>query len=262
MMDSEQMAYQTPDIPGNEQDRLVDLHSLKVLDTASETRFDAYTELVADIFGFPVVLVSLVDRDRQWFKSSHGWSLRQCSRDVSFCGHAINHLGDVFVVPDTLKDPRFAGNPLVLGEPYVRFYAGTVVHGPRGHAIGTLCVIDYEPRQFSKREAGHLRRFAELVENELNHVHDLERLHASIEFSAYYDPLTKLPNRRLMMDRLEHLIELCEPEKRQVMVLLFNIKGLRLINQSYGSDVGDEILNQLADRLRECCPAGGTAARL
>ncbi len=253
--------YQRPDIPADEESRLEELHELKLLDTASELRFDRYTRLVAEIFEFPIVLVSLIDQDRQWFKSSCGLDLRQTSRDVSFCAHAINAHG-VMVVPDATEDPRFAGNPLVTGEPHIRFYAGAVVHGPGGQPLGTLCVIDREPREFDDIQCRRLKQFAELIESEISHQYDLQTLRAAVRLSAYYDPLTGLANRRLLQDRLGKLIDLAGKEQRPVAVLLFNISGLRLINQSFGSAIGDDLLCQVGERLESCCPPGGTTARL
>lgn len=253
--------YEKPEIPADEEERLDELYRLKVLDTAAEMRFDRYTSLVADIFDFPVVLVSLVDRERQWFKSSFGWSVRECPRDISFCGHTINQDG-VMVVPDAKKDKRFAGNPLVTGDPHIRFYAGAPVHCPNGRPIGSLCLIDHKPREFDDQQCKQLRQFADLIENEIRHNADLELLRASVEFSAFYDPLTKLPNSRLLIDRLTKLLELSEADQRQVAVLLFNVTGLRLINQSLSTEAGDQLLKQLAERLQRCCPAGGTVARL
>ncbi|SEP08894.1 putative bifunctional diguanylate cyclase/phosphodiesterase [Aquisalimonas asiatica] len=245
-----------------EDERLYDLYSLNVLDTSAETRFDRLTHLIADIFRFPVVLISLVDRDREWFKSAFGWERKEVDRDISFCAHAIDSADGVFLVPDTLRDPRFVRNPLVTGEPGIRFYAGVVVHGPAGHPVGTLCVIDRIPRAFDEQALARLRQFAELVQHELHHVRELRRLRAAIEFSVFYDPLTRLPNRRLLGERLQHLIELSQRDGRKVVVLLFNIEGLRLINESHGTAAGDRILVELATRLRDGCPPGGTAARL
>lgn len=254
-------SFAVPEVPANEEERLQELHSLKLLDTASEVRFDRYTSLVADIFGFPIVLVTFIDSNRQWFKSSCGLNFRETSRDISFCAHAISRHG-VMVIPDTHADAAFAGNPLVTGPPYIRFYAGAVVHGPRGQALGTLCTIDHQPRQFNDKQCEQLRQFADLVENEIRHTYDLDILRAAVEFSAYYDSLTRLPNRRLLTDRLAKLIELAESDERQVAVLLFNISELRLINQSLGTDSGNEFLVQVGERLRSCCPLGGTVARL
>ncbi|MGM0766743.1 MAG: sensor domain-containing phosphodiesterase [Pseudomonadota bacterium] len=256
-----QNAYIPPEITEGEGARLEELYGLRLLDTASELRFDRYASLVAEVFGFPIVLITLVDWDRQWFKSRLGWDLTECPRDISFCGHTINQ-DSPLVVPDTREDPRFAGNPLVTGEPYVRFYAGTVVRGPSGHPLGTLCVLDHQPRRFDDEQCTRLRQFADLIENEIAHCADLLALKGSIERSAYYDPLTQLPNRQLLMDRLSQLLELAAMEALQVAVLLFNVTGLRLINQSLGTQAGDELLQQLAERLQENCPQGGSVARL
>ncbi|WP_111641856.1 sensor domain-containing phosphodiesterase [Marinimicrobium alkaliphilum] len=256
-----QSTYIAPKIPEGEEERLAELYGLELLDTASDLRFDRYTSLVAELFDFPIVLITLVDRDRQWFKSKLGWNKSECPRDISFCGHAINQ-DSLLVVPNALEDPRFAGNPLVTGDPHIRFYAGAVVRGPTGHALGTLCVLDHKPRHFDEVQCTRLRHFADLVENEIAHCADLLALKGSIELSAYYDPLTHLPNRELLMNRLDQLLELANVESLQVVVLLFNVTGLRLINQSLGTHAGDELLRQLADRLQDTCPAGGSVARL
>jgi diguanylate cyclase len=176
---SDTASFVEPDFPANEEDRLEELYSLNLLDDSVYTRFDQYTELISDIFGFPVVLVTLIDRRRQWFKSAFGWEIRECPRAVSFCGHTINQQG-VMVVPDALEDSRFAGNPLVTNPPHIRFYAGTVVHGPAGCPLGSLCVIDHIPRKFDDRQCRHLRRFADLVEGDIRHTHDLTQLRTSL----------------------------------------------------------------------------------
>jgi diguanylate cyclase (GGDEF)-like protein len=256
-----QDAYIPPADTSDEEARLEELFGLQLLDSASELRFDRYTSLVASVFGFPIVLVSLVDRERQWFKSRLGWNRTQCPRDISFCGHTINE-ESLLVVPDTYDDPRFAGNPLVAGEPYIRFYAGAVVRGPRGHALGTLCLLDHQPRYFDEEHRTRLRQFADLIENEIAHTAHLNALKDAIAYSAYYDPLTRLPNRQLLMDRLDQLLKLAVTEHFQVALLLFNVTGLRLINQSLGTGGGDELLLQLAGRLQSHCPEGGSVARL
>lgn len=253
--------YEKPAIPGDEKKRLGELYRLNILDTAAEQRFDRYTHLIADIFDFPVVLVSLIDQERQWFKSSVGWNMEECPREISLCSHTINQSG-LMVVPDTKKDKRFANNPMVTGKPHIRFYAGAVLHSPNGQPVGTLCLIDHQPRELNDQQRQRLRQFAELIEIEIRQTSDLEAMRVSIEFSAFYDPLTSLPNRRLLTDRIDQLIDLAASEQRQVAVLVFNVVGLRLLNQSLGSEAGDQLLQQVARRLQRCCPAGGTVARL
>jgi GAF domain-containing protein len=123
------------------------LRALKILDSGPEERFDRLTRLAKRMFGVSISLVSLVDSDRQWFKSSQGLDATETPRDISFCRHAI--LGDtVFAVPDTLKDDRFHDNPLVTDAPNIRFYAGCRLTIAYGSKLGTLCIIDHKPRFF------------------------------------------------------------------------------------------------------------------
>ncbi|HQX60783.1 MAG TPA: MBL fold metallo-hydrolase [Burkholderiaceae bacterium] len=158
--------WQAPPIPQQEMRRLAALHALEILDTPAEERFDRITRLAARFFGVPIALISLVDRDRQWFKSRSGSLVQQTSREVSFCGHAILQ-SDVMVVADALADDRFADNPLVQSEPRLRFYAGHPIVAADGSAIGTLCLIDHKPRHFGAAQIKALRDMAALVEREL-----------------------------------------------------------------------------------------------
>jgi len=157
---------QKPPFPDNEQARLSALRQLQVLDTAPEDRFDRITDLARRFFGTPIALVSLVDADRQWFKSRIGLDACETPREVSFCGHAIL-TEETFVVRDAASDGRFSDNPLVTGEPFVRFYAGHPLVAPGGERIGTLCVIDHVPRPFTEADAAALADFAALVEAQL-----------------------------------------------------------------------------------------------
>ena len=122
--------------------------------------------IAASAFDVPIALVSLVDRDRQWFKSSAGLSAQETPRDMAFCAHAILE-DQLMLVPDALLDSRFADNPLVTGEPRVRFYAGCPLKLPDGHLVGTLCIIDTQPRQMSGDKINMLRELGKLVEQEL-----------------------------------------------------------------------------------------------
>lgn len=131
-------------IPDNESERLAALRRYCVLDTPPEPAFDRFTHIVQHIFQVPTVLVSIVDEDRQWFKSRLGLAASQTPRDISFCGHAV-YLREVLVVPDATRDARFADNPLVTGDLGLRYYVGAPLINAEGHALGTLCVIDYKP---------------------------------------------------------------------------------------------------------------------
>jgi PAS domain S-box-containing protein len=156
-----------PPIPDDEPERLAALHRLGVLDTPPEAELDVITRLAADRFDTAIALVSLVDAERQWFKSRHGLEAQETARHDSFCGHTIAGAGadgQAMVVPDARADPRFASNPLVTGEPHIRFYAGVPLVLADGHKVGTLCVIDPIPRDgFTPREAEVLHLMAQQV---------------------------------------------------------------------------------------------------
>ncbi|MGD2180142.1 ATP-binding protein [Lusitaniella coriacea] len=150
-------------LPDNEAQRLAQLLNYNILDTATETAYDDLALLAAHICETPVSLVSLVDRDRQWFKAKVGTDVSETHRDVAFCSHAILQPQDVLVVSDARQDPRFADNPLVAGDPNIRFYAGAPLVTPQGHAIGTLCAIDYEPRTPSPKQIEALEALSRQV---------------------------------------------------------------------------------------------------
>ena len=153
-------------LPSDEKDRLAALQQLQILDTPMEERYDRITRLAADALSVPIALISLVDENRQWFKSCIGLDVRETGREEAFCAHAV--VDDAtLVVSDTLLDERFADNPLVVDAPHIRFYAGCPVHAPDGHALGTLCIIDTQPRQLQDREVSILENLAAMVETEL-----------------------------------------------------------------------------------------------
>jgi len=149
-------------IPNNETERLNTLRGYGILDTHPEDRFDDLTLLAAAICGTPISKISLIDEDRQWFKSKIGLELCQTPRVDAFCAHTIMS-PELFVVPDACEDPRFAGNPLVLGEPHIRFYAGAPLTAPNGHNLGALCVLDVVPRWLSSEQLESLRMLSHQV---------------------------------------------------------------------------------------------------
>jgi phosphoribosyl 1,2-cyclic phosphodiesterase/CheY-like chemotaxis protein len=154
-------------LPADEEKRLAALRDLAILDTRPEERFDRITRLAAAIGEVPIVLVSLVDRDRQWFKSCQGLGVTETSREASFCAHAVVSRAPL-IVTDTLLDDRFADSPLVVGEPRIRFYAGFPIFHANGRCMGTLCMIDTRPRQFPAATLQRFEDLAGLVEQELN----------------------------------------------------------------------------------------------
>jgi len=157
---------QRPAIPPDEAQRLQALHDLLVLDTEPEERFDSITAFCSTAFRVPIALVSLIDADRQWFKSRQGLDACETGRDISFCGHAILQ-DEPFIVPDALDDARFADNPLVTGEPKIRFYAGMPLRLSNGFRVGTLCLIDRKPRRLEPEDLVLFRDLARLVVREL-----------------------------------------------------------------------------------------------
>jgi GAF domain-containing protein len=170
-----------PPVPPNESRRLKVLWQYDVLDTVPEEMFDDLTELAASICSAPISLISLVDEKRQWFKSSRGVDVDEMERDISFCGHAICQ-PDLFIVSNAIKDARFKRNPLVTGEPKIRFYAGAPLVTPDGHALGTLCVLDRKPRKLSLSQQRALTLLARVVMTQLElrrHSLELARLKAT-----------------------------------------------------------------------------------
>ncbi|WNO60225.1 GAF domain-containing protein [Rheinheimera sp. MMS21-TC3] len=142
---------QVPPLPENEQERLKALRRSGLLDSAAEQRFDRITALVKSLFDCDIVLISLVDSDRQWFKSKQGLALEETERCFSLCAYAILS-NDLMLIPDATKDPRFSDNPLVVNSPFIRFYAGVPLQSPDGYNLGTLCLIDAKSKQLDKQQ--------------------------------------------------------------------------------------------------------------
>ena len=140
-----------------EEERIKELSSYEILDTGNDQVLDGLTRLAALVLDVPIVLVALVDKERVWFKSAYGFSHKETDRDLSFCGHTILDPESILVIPDTLKDPRFATNPFVTGKPHIRFYAGTSLIDGKNLPLGSFCVIDTKPREFNDHQLRILR---------------------------------------------------------------------------------------------------------
>lgn len=227
----------TPAIPSNERQRLKALRDMKVLDTAPEERFDRVTRLARQVFGTPIALVSLVDADRQWFKSRQGLDAAETPRDISFCGHAI--LDDkIMVVNDATQDQRFCDNPLVCGSPNIRFYAGYPLAAPDGSRVGTLCIIDEQPREISREQLSLLRELGRMIEEEL--------IAAS---TATTDPVTGLSSRSGFLIIADHLLASCRRCGQPATLLMFHLQNLGSIEQRDGRDAGDSAATEFAHLL-------------
>ena len=194
--------------PANEQQRLATLRGYEILDTEPEAAFDDLTLLASYICQTPTALISLIDVDRQWFKSKVGLSLSETSRDIAFCASAILQ-SDVFVVPDATQDERFAENPLVISEPKIRFYAGAALMTD-GHALGTLCVIDRVPRKPSPEQLEALRALSRQVLAQLELRRNLKRLGKSL----------------LARDRAEHEKDSALQELKAALANIRTLEGL------------------------------------
>ncbi len=201
------LKYQEASIPKDEKERLVSLKRLNILDTPPEERFDRITRLAVSLFNVPISTVTLVDSHREWFKSCQGLPVKEGERAISFCGHAML-AEDSFIIPDAKKDPRFAKNPMVIGKPYIRFYAAIPLKAADGKRVGAFCLKDYKHRQLNQEQVEMLKTLASWVEVELN-AHELTqaleaRRQAEAKLSELNDVL-KLLNQLLRHDLLNHL---------------------------------------------------------
>src|SRR5690242_8405288 len=167
-------------VPGDEVERLRSLRAYKILDTKPEEHFDELTRLAALICGVPISLISLIDADRQWFKSKFGLDVQETPRAQAFCTHAIMQ-PDLFVVPDATKDARFADNPLVTGDLNIRFYAGEPLAARDGHVLGTLCVIDHVPHTLTDAQKEALKIVGRLVIANFELRRDLQELRDAVD---------------------------------------------------------------------------------
>lgn len=239
-----------PKIPADEAQRLETLRALKILDSAPEERFDRLTRMAKRMFGVPISLVSIVDSNRQWFKSTQGLDATETPRNISFCGHAI--LGeDLFIVNNASMDPRFHDNPLVTGAPNIRFYAGCPLRVSNGHKMGTLCLIDDKPREMDDEDRALLRDLATMAEQEI----------AALQL-ATLDELTGISNRRGFIALAVHALAMCKRHAQPVSVVMFDLNQFKPINDTFGHAEGDRALVAFANLLRECFRDSDVFARI
>lgn len=239
----------TPDFPSNEQQRLLKLKSLNILDTNAEERFDRITRLAQKMFNVPIALVSLIDENRQWFKSCIGVGVNETSRETSFCGHTILD-NKMMVIPAASEDVRFFDNPMVLGEPYVEFYAGCPIM-INGYQLGTLCIADHKRRQFDEDDQAALKDLTRTVELELSALQ-----------LALHDQLTGVLNRRGFLSAATNVLNLSKRSKFPVTLIYLDLNNFKVINDNFGHQVGDNILECFAEHLSNFFRASDVIGRL
>jgi diguanylate cyclase (GGDEF)-like protein len=251
--------------PENEQSRLAALHALDVLDSAPEAQFNILARAAALLTATPIASVSLVDATRTWLKAHVGLAgISDTPRDVSFCAHAILQEA-VLEVRDARLDPRFEDNPLVTGSPGIRFYAGAPICLQDGARIGTVCVIDRKPRKLSTEQRDILEQLAQAAAAQLEGRRARALLHETsgeMHYNATHDALTGLVNRSEFELRLRRALQKAREDSCQHALLYIDIDQFKLVNDSSGHAIGDQLLQELAKLLGESVRARDTLARL
>jgi len=255
----------TPPPTHDETARLTALHQTGHLDTPIEERFEVITRLARRVFDIPIAAISLVDANRQWFKSINGLDAEETTRDVSFCGHTILH-NDILVIPDARADERFADNPLVTGPPSIVFYAGCPIRSACGSNIATLCLIHTEPKQMSDDDLAIFRDLTAIAQQQMeisfqkSVAADLVNQIEVEQRKALIDPLTRIWNRRGIEEILYQQVSDCQSCGEGNAVILTDIDRFKSINDRYGHPVGDQVLREIAKRFlagaRQCDSVG------
>ena len=277
--------------------RLAKLYDYGILDTLSETTYDDITALAAHICQTPTALVSLVDINRQWFKSRVGTEVQETPRSMAFCAYTIKGK-EIMLVEDTHQDPTFRDNPLVTGPPYIRFYAGAPLITPDGYALGSLCVLDYQPHHLTPEQLQALQVLSHQViaQIELSYQrHQLKLSNQQLEqrvkertaslssslyrllraqtqllkreaasrHNALHDPLTSLPNRSYFLQRLQQSIQLTQRQpSHRYAVLFVDLDDFKPINDTLGHSVGDQLLVHIAGRIKQMLRQSDLVARI
>lgn len=236
-----------PKVHVEEFKRLQDLYELNILDTIDEQRFDRITSLVSRTLGFSSVLISLIDENRQWFKSRCNFTVRETTRDISFCAHAINAESGNLVIPDTKADVRFCDNPLVTGPPNIRAYVGIVLRSPNGLPLGTLCAIDYKPMEITEDVIATLKEFASIAEAELlRSIVGSEWDRSIVRTNMHSDQIATssaefCKNAQVVID---------SDFSQNIAVLVVDVPQISRLKKTYGAATIEKYTTELARRIR------------
>lgn len=226
-----------PKIPKNETQRLQALRNLHIMDTKSEERFDRITRVVQNLFNVPIASVSFIDQEREWYKSRYGLELSEMPRELSFGGHAILQK-DIMIVKDALEDARFNDNPLVLGEPDIRYYLGCPLKIKDQFNVGTLCLMDHKEQRFSTIDLDIIKELAETIETEFEEEH-----------RSTVDDLTQISNREGFALVGKQIIKRCNEFDKSILLIYFDLSKLKSINELYGRDEGNNMLQIFSQQL-------------
>lgn len=212
-----------PSIPKNENERLNELYDSGLLDTPKESDFDNLTNLASSIFGAPVSIITLVDENRQWFKSCFGLpeEITETPREISFCGHAINNPSEVLVIPDARLDNIFSDNPLVSGDPNIVFYAGAPLISKNGYPLGTFCIIDFKPRTLSQQDVETLK----ILSNQVSKLIDLRLSNEELTES--------LKEKSLLLKEIHHRVK----NNLQLVSSLLRLQANSIDNEDFSKAI-------------------------
>lgn len=268
-----------------EKQRVEAVRKQAIIDTPPDAAFDNIAQLAAVVCNTPTSLISFVDAERQWFKARHGFDTVETARNISFCSHAIKTPDDIFIVADARLDARFSSNPLVTGDPFLRFYAGMPVVDTQGLALGTLCVIDQHVRQLNEMQLDVLRALAKQISMLLNSgqqtrylseqlnylssnnkllasaLHKLQQENVSLMVASKTDVLTGLNNRRgfdaIMQAEQNH----ARRTGRPLSMIMIDIDLFKIYNDTFGHLEGDHVIAEVAQILRQSSRASEHSAR-
>lgn len=233
-----------------EQTRLEALRALGLLDTPPEERFDRLTRLAHLVFDVPMAYISLIDDQRQWFKSEIGLGVQECPRTISICNYTL--VGDkLLILEDAAKHPLFKDNPFVANPPHIRFYAGYPLHTKEGIPVGTFCLCDIQPRPLSTQQMTIFQEFGALAEREIQVTEALE-----------IDDLTGLYNRKGFLNNAQRMLEWCERNHQIASLIFMDLDHFKQVNDQFGHPAGDALLTHFGRVLSRHIRTSDIAARL